>query len=71
MKVRLTKAARVQVPAWTVVEMPECQAVLMIKAGVAERILPEKIVEKAVKVPAETAEKKAQAKKKTTKKKAE
>ena len=43
----------------------------MIKAGVAERILPEKIVEKAVKVPAETAEKKAQAKKTTTKKKAE
>lgn len=68
MKIRLMKAARVQVPAGTEVEVPDSQARLMVKAGLAV-IAPEpKTIEKAVKAPAETAEKKAPAKKRTKKK---
>lgn len=69
MRIRLTRSARVQVPAGTEVEVPDSQARLMIRAGLAVFITEPKTVETAVKVPEETAEKKAQAKKKTTKKK--
>ena len=67
MKVRLNKSVRVPVPAGSVVDLPDSQAILLIKVGTAVRYEESKSVERAVKAPEEKAAKKASAKK--TKKK--
>lgn len=63
MRVRVLKPVRVTAQAGTEVDLPEFQARLLIKTGAAVKS-EEKAVEKAVKAPAETAEKKTQARKK-------
>ena len=65
MIVKLKKPARVTAPAGTVVSLPDSVAALLIRIGHAEKA-ESLTVEKAVKAPAETAEK---PKKKTTRKK--
>lgn len=65
MRITLTQSARVNVPAGTTVEMADSMALLLIRVGKAKKA-ESLIVEKAVKAPAETAEKKPAAKKRKT-----
>ena len=61
MKIRLLKKANVQVEAGTVIDVDDRRAEALLRAGLAVKA-GEKTVEKAVKAPAETAEKKTRKK---------